>query len=114
MTLAALAFAAGAAWLQTQATLPPLVWASAVPVLLLVSVRYRMMLIPAACAAGFFWAAACAHTRMGDWLAAELEGRDLAIVGVVASLPALGERSVRFEFDVEGAQGDARLPKKIL
>jgi competence protein ComEC len=42
----------------------------------------------------------------------ELEGRDISVVGVVASLPAVGERNVRFEFDVES--GDAALPKKIL
>ncbi|HUQ74952.1 MAG TPA: DNA internalization-related competence protein ComEC/Rec2 [Burkholderiales bacterium] len=114
MTLAALAFALGAAWLQTQAALPPLAWACVVPVLALVAARYRAMVIPAACAAGFFWAATCAHVRMDDWLAAETEGRDIAIVGVVSSLPALGERSVRFEFDVEGAESDARLPRKTL
>src|SRR5207248_11457127 len=42
------------------------------------------------------------------------EGRDVAVVGVVSSLPANAERSVRFELDVEGAEGDARLPKKVL
>ncbi len=62
---------------------------------------------------GFLWAGACAHWRMADWLAPELEGRDLAVVGVVSSLPALGERSQRFEFEVESAAGE-RLPKKLL
>lgn len=114
MTLAALAFAAGAAWLQTQAGLPSLAWALMLVPLTIAAFRWRFVAVAAACAAGFFWAAACAHWRMGDWLPAELEGRDLAIVGVVSSLPALGERSVRFEFDVEGAEGGARLPKKIL
>ena len=42
---------------------------------------------------GFFWAAALAHLRMADWLAPELEGRDLDVVGVVSSLPALSERA---------------------
>src|SRR5258705_2947056 len=49
---------------------------------------------------------------MADWLAPELEGRDLQVVGVVAGLPAAGERSVRLELDVES--GEARLPKKLL
>src|SRR5204863_6736464 len=66
-----------------------------------------------AAAAGFFWAAACAQWRMADWLSVENEGRDLPIVGVVSSLPAIAERSVRFEFDVEGAEG-ARPPQKVL
>src|SRR5207247_1368736 len=56
-------------------------------------------------------AAACAHWRMADWLSPELEGRDLQVVGVVAGLPALGERSVRFEFDVESA--GQKLPSRI-
>jgi competence protein ComEC len=50
---------------------------------------------------------------MADRLAPELEGRDLSVVGVVSSLPALGERGVRFEFEVESAEG-ARLPRKLL
>jgi competence protein ComEC len=111
--LAALAFAAGAAFLQLQAALPSLLWAAMVPLLALAGLRYRIALIPAAAAAGFCWAAAAAHWRMADWLAAELEGRDLAVVGVVSSLPALAERSVRFEFDVEGADG-ARVPRRVL
>ena len=51
---------------------------------------------------------------MGDWLAPELEGRDLDVVGVVSSLPARMERGVRFEFEVEAAPNGERLPKKIL
>ncbi|MFN7086280.1 MAG: ComEC/Rec2 family competence protein, partial [Burkholderiales bacterium] len=50
---------------------------------------------------GFFWAAALAQLRLADALPVEWEGRDVQIVGVVASLPQLYERSVRFEFDVE-------------
>src|SRR5439155_1730556 len=57
------------------------------------------------------------HQRFG-WcsqlpkgLASRLEGRDLQVVGVVAALPALGERSVRFEFDVESAE--QKLPSRI-
>ena len=114
MGLAALAFAVGAALLQLQATLPAPGWSIVVPVLALVALRWRMAWVPAALAAGFFWAAACGHGRMNDWLAPELEGRDLAVVGVVSSLPSIMERGARFELEVEGAEGDARLPRKIL
>src|SRR5438067_6578629 len=114
MSLAALAFAAGAAVLQLQAALPALGWALVVPLLLLVGLRYRAALIAAACAAGFFWAAACAQSRMSDWLASDLEGRDIAVVGVVSALPALMEHGVRFELDVESAEGEQRLPGKLL
>src|SRR4051812_3397510 len=114
MGLAALAFAAGAALLQFQAALPALGASIVVPLLALLALRWRLLWVPAAFAAGFFWAAACAQWRMSDWLNAEIEGRDLAVVGVVSSLPATAERGVRFEFDVEGAEGDARLPGKLL
>ena len=109
MTWAALAFAAGAAALQLQAELPSLAWALAL-LPLVVFTRYSPL--PLASAAGFFWAAVMAHARMGDWLAPELEGRDIDVVGVVSSLPALSERAVRFELEVESSQ--ERLPKKLL
>src|SRR5437899_5402848 len=66
MSLAALAFAAGAAALQLQAALPALGWSFLVLVLVLVGLRYRAALVAAACAAGFFWAAGCAQWRMSD------------------------------------------------
>jgi competence protein ComEC len=112
VTLAALAWAAGAALLQLQAALPPLALAWIVLALAAAALRWKMLRVPAALAAGFFWAAACAEWRMSDWLSAELEGRDIAVVGVVSGLPATGERGVRFDFDVESA--DVRVPRKIL
>jgi competence protein ComEC len=111
MTGAALALAAGAALLQTRAALPSLAWAWLLVPLALCALRWRALRIVAALAAGFFWAAACAHWRMDERLAPALEGRDLAVVGVVSSLPAAGERGVRFDFDVESAE--APLPKKV-
>jgi len=114
MGLAALLFAAGAAALQLQPALPALGWALVVPVLVLFAMRYRAFLLAAACAAGFFWAAACAQWRMNDWLDPEREGRDTAVVGVVSALPAITERGVRFELDVEWAEGGLRLPRKLL
>jgi len=114
MTLAALAFAAGAAALQLQAELPAMAWVGLLPVCVAaIWFRPRFAAVPAF-VIGFLWAAAMAHVRMADWLAPELEGRDLEVVGVVSSLPAIGERAVRFEFEVESAAGVGRLPKKLL
>ncbi|MGQ0653579.1 MAG: DNA internalization-related competence protein ComEC/Rec2 [Betaproteobacteria bacterium] len=112
VTLCAVAFAAGAALLQLQAALPPQHWLWALPVILACAFRFRWLVVPAAFAIGFAWAAACAHWRMADWLRPELEGRDIDVVGVVSSLPALAERGVRFELDVESAA--ERVPKKLL
>ena len=49
---------------------------------------------------------------MADRLAPELEGRDIDVVGVVSSLPAPGERGVRFELEPESAE--VRLPARVL
>ena len=112
MTFAALAFALGAALLQVQAALPALAWALLPAPLALAALRWPRLWPAAALAAGFFWAAACAQWRMHERLSPILEGRDIAVVGVVAGLPAAGERGVRFDFDVESAP--ERLPNKIL
>src|SRR5438874_3437128 len=112
MPLTALAFAAGAALLQQQAQLPWLAWLAFLPLCIgLAALRWRGA-AAFALASGFLWATACAHWRMADWLSPELEGRDHQVVGVVAALPALGERGVRFEFDVESAE--QKLPSRIL
>jgi competence protein ComEC len=112
MTFAALAFAAGVALLQCQASLPGAAWALVlVPLVLLAWRRPRWIALPAF-AAGFLWAALLAHHRMAGWLPPELEGRDLEVTGVVASLPAVSERGLRFELEVESA-ADSRVPQKI-
>ncbi len=101
-------FVAGIALLQQQAVLPSLVWAAALPPLLLLAwlARRRRWIFPivmAVCclSAGFFYAATRAQLRMDDALSPEWEGRDVQIVGVISSLPQHYERSVRFELDVE-------------
>jgi len=64
---------------------------------------------------GFFWAAGLAHLRMADALPPEWEGRDISVIGVVASLPQPAERSVRFEFDVERVlTPGAQVPQRIV
>ena len=110
MTFAALALAAGIVLLQQQAELPSLAWACVLLPLLGLRARSRLLILPLAFAAGFFWAAWLAHARMADWLAPEMEGRDIEVVGVVSGLPGSGERSVRFELDTE----TAGLPQKLL
>ncbi len=101
-------FVAGIALLQQQALLPPLAWAVVLPPLLLLAwytraQRWIFFAAMGVCcvSAGFFYAATRAQLRMNDALPPAWEGRDVQIVGVVASLPQHYERSVRFEFDVE-------------
>src|SRR3954464_6455912 len=112
MTLAAFAFALGAALVQLQAEVPALAWGwLLIPLAGLAAWQRRLLFLPAL-ALGFFWAALLAQQRMADVLAPALEGRDVQLVGVVSSLPAVTERGARFELDVESA-GSA-LPSKLL
>jgi competence protein ComEC len=111
MTAAALAFTAGVLLLQQQAALPAALWLAALPALPALAAWRRALMLPAAFAAGFLWAAGCAHLRLADRLAPELEGADVEVAGVVSGLPAPGERSLRFEFEPESSP--ARLPGKL-
>ena len=67
-----------------------------------------------ALAAGFFWAAGFAHLRMADALPFEWEGRNVELVGVIATLPQPYERSVRFDLNVEEVlTPDAEVPRRV-
>ena len=119
MSTAILAFAAGVLLLQFQPALPAPAWLLAIPLFAaaaFVCVRreWRAGALAAAFALGFLWAAALAQVRIADRLDAALEGHDLDVVGVISSLPAVSERGVRFEFDVESGAGGAPLPSKLL
>src|SRR5262245_60993864 len=124
MRLNILCFVAGAWWLQQQAELPDMRWAAAAAALLAARLvpadgpgwLAREVVVKAACmACGFAWAAACAHHRLADALPPEWEGRDIEVVGVVASLPHASERNVRFELDVERvATPQAVVPRRIV
>ena len=112
MTAVIFGFVSGVVLLQVQPDLPATSWLWLAPACIALAIWRRAFALPVAFVAGFLWAAGFAQLRMADRLAPELEGRDLEIVGVVPALPAIGERGVRFEFEVESA--DAKLPRKIL
>ena len=117
-----LGFAAGAAWLQTQASLPPhagaLLWVVAGAALLVAwllrrHARWRCVFAPAAgVGLGFYWAAWLAQAALAPQLAPADEGRDITVTGTIASLPYRFEQGVRFNFAVEKALG-AKVPPLI-
>ena len=119
MRLFLLAFAFGAAWLQTQASLPPY---PALAVLLVAGLagallwqcRGRLVRAGAclACGAalGFYWSAWLAQLALAPQLALADEGRDITIIGTVASLPYQFQQGVRFNFAVDSAAGAAVPP----
>ena len=96
--------------MQLQPELPGMAWFGSSALLLLAG--FRIFRLPAAFAVGLCWALGMAHLKLADRLAPELEGRDIEVVGVISSLPAAGERGLRFEFDPESAA--VPLPGKIL
>ena len=123
------AFVAGVFLLQQQAELPgagSLVFAATIALAAAVpAVRILMkgegasgfaaaMLLAASAALGFVYAAALAGQRLAVELASADEGRDIGIVGVIAGLPAVSERSRRFEFLVEQSDGGAVPPRLSL
>jgi competence protein ComEC len=120
MRLAALGFAIGVWLLQRQPDLPGIAWLAAGVVsacALLAGGRFWRRATPAFVFAafailGFCWAAGFAQLRLADRLDAEIEGRDVAVIGVIAGLPQEFERGVRFDFDVESAQ--AGVPRQII
>ena len=65
--------------------------------------RSNALIAAAALLLGFVWAAATAHWRLQDALPSAWEGRDIEVIGVIASLPQPFERGVRFEFAVDSS-----------
>lgn len=125
MRLNIVLFAVGVWWLQQQAELPDAQWVwlafAIVPAALFARARLdavrwigQASLAAAAIGAGFMWAALLAHARLADALPPVWEGRDIELVGIVASLPQPAERSVRFELEVEAVlTPSARVPRRI-
>ena len=114
MRIAILGFVAGAAYLQTRAALPvhPVLalLASVIIFIALLSIlarRPRSWLSPGlvhffcGAALGFFWAAALAQASLTAQLDKADEGRDITVVGIVASMPARVSGGLRFNFALE-------------
>jgi len=130
-----LAFALGAAWLQTRPELPPLTWAAALPLagLLLgwtagckfpapspaflragLPSAHRLAVWLLAFLLGFFYAAWRADLRLAERLPALWEGRDLALTGRIAGLPESTPNGLRFVLAVESvATPGAVVPGRV-
>lgn len=104
-------FAAGAAWLQTQAALPDtqrMLLLAMLAVLLALAPRWRHAgRLGAGLLFGHVWAALLAHHALTASLAKADEGRDVTIVGVVHNLPYRFAEGVRFNFAVERVEQPA-------
>ena len=119
-------FAAGIAWLQQQPELPGREWIVALAggavlswILAPRNGRWRPVgkasLALASGIAGFAVAAWSAQLRLADALPTAWEGRDIVIAGVVADLPHVDHRRVRFEFDIERVlTPGASIPRRVI
>ncbi|QJR11475.1 ComE operon protein 3 [Usitatibacter rugosus] len=117
-----LAFVLGTCWLQQQPVLPEasVAWLGVAAWLAaaMVPERARQWRVIAYAAAGLCvgigLASWRAQVRLADALPPEWEGRDIAVVGVVASLPQVNERGTRFAFDVQSVETPgAVVPQRI-
>ncbi|MBQ5947730.1 DNA internalization-related competence protein ComEC/Rec2 [Massilia sp. ST3] len=104
MRTAILAFLGGAWFLQTRPALPDtvgLLICLLVAAAATVALRgvYRHVLVGSLL--GFLWAASMAQLALSEGLNTSDEGRDLAIVGTIDSLPHRFDGGVRFQFRIE-------------
>ncbi|MGQ9686009.1 MAG: ComEC/Rec2 family competence protein, partial [Thiobacillaceae bacterium] len=119
-----MAFALGAAWLQTRPVLPALAWLWLTPPMLLLAawlpsrgaaawLRYSLVWL-LAFALGFFYAAWRAELRLGDALPQVWEGRQVTLIGRVLDLPEATPRGWRIRFAVTRVDTPgARIPDQL-
>lgn len=126
MRSATVAFVVGVACLQQQAALWN-VWllAAMLPLLLLLlaATKYwplglavhlrRLSIVAIFFLLGFVWAGLFAQWYLSEELAAELEGQDLTVVGIIDSLPNAFPQGQRFNFKIERTLPDAALAKRL-
>jgi competence protein ComEC len=102
MRRTALGFLIGVAGLQQLAELPTAaVWWWGAVLLLPVMTRFARLRFPLAMVAGFLWAAFVAQTLLDGALDPRLEGQDVLVTGIIASLPERRDRGVRFQLAPE-------------
>ena len=91
-------------------------WRHRVAVALVASVAAALVAGAGAALAGFGVAGGQAALRLQEALVPALEGRDLVVTGVVASLPQAGPNGLRFRFALDAAsrrQAEATLPELL-
>jgi competence protein ComEC len=119
----ALFFTLGVWYLQQQAALPelPFYWPVAALALLIPRANHKvlivarhLMLLICAVLLGYSYSAWLAQQRLADSLPDEWQGKNIVLTGIVAEMPRLHERGMRFAFDVESVQTpEAHVPRHI-
>lgn len=116
MVFVALGFLAGAVLVQQLRALPAPEWSWLLWVAVPWCAASRRLRLPMAVLCGALWTVLQAHARLQPGLDPALEGRDLVVQGVVATIPQPKGRFTRFRFDVERALHDGTpvdIPSRI-
>lgn len=103
-TLSIIAFLLGIVWLQQLPELPDVWWVALLLPLFLLARWIKYLWFVGCLAAGFSYALVYATALLSSSFDKQLEGSDIVLVGVVASIPQVETRRVRFEFDIEGVE----------
>jgi competence protein ComEC len=117
MRRAALGLLLGTAVLQQLVSLPALAWSWLMVVFIPAALRWPRLRLPLCIGLGFLWANVVAHTLLAKGLAPELEGEDVVVEGVIASLPESLPHHTRFQFVPDSLrwQGKSQpLPARLL
>ncbi|MDJ0806311.1 MAG: ComEC family competence protein, partial [Gammaproteobacteria bacterium] len=115
MNLLLLCFVAGTAIIQLFPVLPEPHWLG-LSVLLPLFWSIRSLRPLSALLGGIFWATVFAYLQMSSRLPADLEGRDLTMLGVIQSIPTSKGAITRFEMavlDLETPHDEQQAPDKI-
>lgn len=102
-----ISFLFGILLLQQFATLPDIQWCWALFLvfsLALIPLHFRISRLSILFMLGFLWALLRAHWVLDISLPSELQGKDLLVTGVVASIPLENKLKRRFEFDIESVE----------
>lgn len=113
MKSAAAGILAGAALVAVIPSLPSIATSFAILVAGLALSILKRLVIPGCIAAGFGLASLAGGLALTDRLAAELEGRDILLEGVVADIPVSGPGSLRFVFEAVATQPGFTVPRRI-
>ena len=116
MILGILSFLFGVLLLQQFSSLPNIHWCWAlvsIVALPFVSYRFRFCRIFIIFVFGFLWALLRAHWVLDVALPDDLQGKDILVTGVIASIPLKDSRKRRFEFDIETLEHNKKLLPSI-
>lgn len=116
MILGVLSFLFGILLLQQFSSLPNIHWCWAlvsIVVLPFLSYRFRFSRIFIIFVLGFLWALLRAHWVLDVALPDDLQGKDILVTGVIASIPLEDSRKRRFEFDIETFEHNKKLLPSI-